>query len=97
MKLNLLLPVLLLESLKILPLNQQTFRVPQRGQLESEELLKAGDLRDVREDGLSRGNLILRDDSVGETVGQRFFGGQTVLQENHLCRLSAAEDLWELD
>jgi len=95
-ELDLLFPVLLLKSLKILPLNQQTLSVPQGGQLKSQELLETGDLRNVHDDGLSRGDLIFREDAIDETMGQGFFGGEAMLQENHLCRLSATEDLWEL-
>ena len=68
MKLNLLLPVLLLESLQILPLDQKTLSVSKCGKFEPKQLLKAGNLADVHNHWLSLRDLLLRNDTVDESV-----------------------------
>lgn len=97
MKLDLLLPVLLLESFKVLTLDEQSLSVSKSGKFKSKQLLKAWNLADIHNDWLSLGNLVLWDDTVDETVRQGFFCSKSMLQKDHFCSLSATKDLWELD
>ena len=97
MKGLLLGPVLFLQPLQILALDQEALRGPQSLQLLAEQLFEARYLGDVGDDWLGGRDLIRGDNPVDEAVGKRLLGCEAMLQEDHFRRLATPEDLWELD
>jgi hypothetical protein len=79
MKLYLLLPVLFLQSLKILALNQQSLCVSQSSKFEAQKFVETGDLRSVHDNGFGLRDLIFRDYSIDKTISQGFFGCEPML------------------
>ena len=93
----LLVPVLLLQSIKVLSLEEQALGILDGLNVVAKELLESWDLSNVGNHWLCHREFLLRNDSVRESVLNSFLGGKLVLKEDHLCGLASAENLRELD